>query len=225
VTTETIQSAGPVALPRVNLIPPEIAEAERLHTMQRVMALAVIVAVLLVGFLYWHAKKGMTTAQNSLQAAKAQNAALETKYTALNYVQTDFNAAQAKQDMLDQAMSQEIRWSFVLQDLTTRIPNDVWLTGLSAAETTAPGSTATPATPTPGSPTGIGTVTFSGTAFSHDDVANWLEALAKIKGFAAPSFSSSTKASIGTRVFVNFGTQATVTEAALSNRYTAKAGS
>jgi Tfp pilus assembly protein PilN len=225
VTTQTVQSAGPVVMPSVNLMPPEIAEAERLHQLQRGMVGAVLLSALLVGGLYFHAKQGMTSAQNSLASTQSQNAALESKYHALDYVTADFTQAQAKQQMLEQAMSQEIRWSFVLQDLTTSIPNNVWLTSMTAEETTAPGSTAAPANVTPGGTAGIGSLVFSGIAFSHDDVANWLESIAKVKGVADPGFSSSSKTVIGARGVVDFGSLATVTPQALSNRYTSKAGS
>ncbi len=140
-TTQTVQSAGPVVMPSVNLMPPEIAEAQRLHQLQRAMVGAVALSALLVAGLYVHAKQGMTSAQNSLASAQSQNAALESKYNALAYVQADFTAAQAKRQMLSQAMSQEIRWSFVLQDLTTAVPNNVWLNGLTVTETSVPGST------------------------------------------------------------------------------------
>jgi Tfp pilus assembly protein PilN len=226
VTTQTVQSASPVVMPQVNLMPPEIAQAQRLHQLQRGMAGAVILSVLLVGGLYYHAKQGMTSAQNSLQTAQTQNGSLEGKYHALDYVQTDYTQAQAKQQMLDEAMGQEIRWSFVLQDLTTRVPNNVWLSGMTVAETSVPGSTATAATPAVGSSVvPIGNVTFSGIAFNHDDVASWLQSIAKVKGFADPTFSNSSKTVIGTRTVVDFGSTVNVSPTALSNRYTSKAGS
>jgi Tfp pilus assembly protein PilN len=212
-------------MPRVNLMPPEIAQAQHLHQLQRGMAGAVVVSALLVGGLYWHAKSGMASAQNELTAAQSQNTSLESKYKSLAYVETDYAQAQAKQQMLEAAMGQEIRWSFVLNDLTTRIPNNVWLTGLSATETSAPGSVSAPTASVDGSTSGIGTVTFSGIAFNHDDVANWLQSMAKVKGFTDPNFQSSNKTDIGTRPVVTFGTTATLGTSALSNRYTSKAGS
>ena len=228
-TTQTVQSAGPVVMPSVNLMPPEIAEAQRLHQLQRAMVGAVALSALLVAGLYVHAKQGMTSAQNTLASAQSQNTSLEAKYNALAYVQTDFTAAQAKREMLSEAMSPEIRWSFILQDLTTTVPNNVWLNGLTVAETSLPGGTASStsgAAPVPGSVTdGIGTVNFSGIAFQHDDVANWLQAVAKVKGFADASFSSSTKTVIGPKGVVDFGSSVTLTPRALSNRYTLKAGS
>jgi Tfp pilus assembly protein PilN len=213
-------------MPQVNLMPPEIAQAQRLHQLQRGMVGAVVLSALVVGGLYYHAKQGMSSAQNSLATSQSQHASLQSKYTALNYVEADFTAAQAKQQMLDLAMGQEIRWSFVLQDLTTRVPNNVWLTGMTVSESTAPGSTTPPPIPAAGATTaGIGLVTFSGVAFNHDDVANWLQSIAKIKGFADPTFSSSSKSSIGPKIFVNFGSSVTLSDKALSNRYTPKAGS
>ena len=71
---------------------------------------------------------------------------------------------------------------------------------------------------------GVGTVTFTGVGFSHDDVAVWLESLAKQKGYTNPYFTNSTKALIGTRSTVNFSSTVTMTSAALSGRYTTPAG-
>ena len=38
--------------------------------------------------------------------------------------------------MLQQAMGQEVLWSYVLNDLSLRIPSNVWLTGVQATENT-----------------------------------------------------------------------------------------
>ena len=60
--------------------------------------------------------------------------------------------------------------------------------------------------------------------FAHDDVAAWLESLAKEKGYTNPYFSSSTKAAIGSRPVVNFTSTVTVTKDAYSGRYSKPAG-
>jgi Tfp pilus assembly protein PilN len=73
---------------------------------------------------------------------------------------------------------------------------------------------------------GIGSVTFEGMGSSHNDVAAWLDRLAKQKGLTQPYFTNSTKQLIGAESAVTFSSQATVTEEALSGRYTQqKAGS
>jgi Tfp pilus assembly protein PilN len=210
VTTQTVVSARPVVLPRVNLMPPEIAEAARLHRMQQAMAGAVVVSAVLAAGLYWHAKQGMASAKDDLATAQSQNASLTTKYNALSYVEQPYTQTQAKAQMVDQAMGPQIHWSFLLDDLTTRIPNNVWLTGLTAGESISNGTLGA-TLGADGVTSGIGTVTFTGTAFRHDDVANWLAALANVKGFADPSFSSSNKLLIGTKGVVGFDSSTLLT--------------
>jgi Tfp pilus assembly protein PilN len=226
VTTQTVQSASPVVMPQVNLMPPEIAETERLRRLQRAMAGAVVVSAVLVGGLYWHTKQGVTSAQNQLTAAEAQHSSLQVKYNSLNDVQQVFTQVQAKRLLVQDAMGQEIRWSFVLNDLTTAVPDNVWLTGFTAVETTVPGAAAAPpAVGADGTTTGIGSLTFTGISFTHDQVANWLDSQAKVKGFADPSFQTAIKDSLGPQGIVQFSSSVVLTEKALSNRYTLKAGS
>jgi Tfp pilus assembly protein PilN len=224
VTTQTVQSASPVVMPQVNLMPPEIAEAERLHRLQRAMVGAVLVSAVAVGGLYWHTKQGVGSAQNELSASQAQQTSLQAKYNSLNDVQQVFKQVQAKQLLVQQAMGPEIRWSFILNDLTTAVPDNVWLAGLSATETSVPGSTSQPVVGADGTTSGIGSVTVQGVAFRHDDVANWLDAMTKVHGFTDPSFQSSVKDSIPPRGTIDFGSTIVVGPDALSNRYTPKAG-
>jgi Tfp pilus assembly protein PilN len=213
-------------MPQVNLMPPEIAEAERLHRLQRGMVGLVLISALAVGGLYWHTKQGVSSAQNELTASQAQQTSLQSKYNSLNDVQQVFTQVQAKQGLVQQAMGQEIRWSFVLNDMTTSVPDNVWLTSFAASETTAPSATApTPVVAPDGSTGGIGSVLVSGIAFHHDDVANWLDSMSRLPGFSDPSFSSSAKDVIGTKPTVDFGSSIVLSLHALSNRYTPKAGS
>ena len=66
---------------------------------------------------------------------------------------------------------------------------------------------------------------FEGHAYSHNDVAAWLNSLAKQKGYTQPYFSDSTVAPLGSNDHaVKFTSQVTVTDDALSGRYTEKAG-
>jgi type IV pilus assembly protein PilN len=225
VTTQTVQSASPVVMPQVNLMPPEIAEAERLHRLQRAMVGAVVVSALLVGGLYWHTKQGVSSAQNQLTAAQAQHSSLQVKYNGLDDVQQVFTQVQAKQLLVQQAMGQEVRWSFVLNDLTTAVPNNVWLTGITATESALPGSSAPPTVGADGTTAGIGSIVFTGLGFRHNDVANWLDAMAGVKGFADPSFTASVKGVITPKSVVNWTSTVVLSATALSNRYTPKAGS
>ena len=73
---------------------------------------------------------------------------------------------------------------------------------------------------------GIGTVTFKGNGYTHNDVAAWLESLAKQQGLDRPLLHQvERRARSATEDSVTFDSQAVITEDALSGRYTDKAGS
>jgi Tfp pilus assembly protein PilN len=186
------------------------------------------VAAVAVGGLYLHARSGISSAQTEVNTAQAQNSTLTTKLNGLASVKQTFANVQAKQALLQQAMGQEIRWSYVLNDLSLRIPSNIWLTAMQANEV-VPGigtNTASTATALPGAPASdIGTIAFSGYGFKHDDVATWLDAVAKERGFSQPIFTGSTETAINGTGVVNFGSSVTVNSKALSGRYIQKAGS
>jgi Tfp pilus assembly protein PilN len=204
-------------MPRVNLMPPEIAAGERLRQIQLVMGLGVVLAVAIVALLYVHEHSKVSSAQSSLTAAQDAEAGLNSKLATLASVKDTFAAVQAKQGLLTSALGGEVRWSYILSDISLRIPHNVFLTAMSATETTL---TAAPTPATDVAASSIGTMTFSGTALRHDDVAAWLDSLAKEKGFATPTFSSSTEGSSGD---VTFTTGVNVTSSAESGRYAAPA--
>ncbi len=211
-------------MPRVNLMPPEIAEAARFRRFQLAMGGAVVAAVAVVGLLYTQAHHGVSSAQFELSQAQQQHTALQAQRARLQSVDDVYTQVAAKKAMLQQAMGDEIRWSRYLTDLSLRIPDKVWLTNVSATETAGSAAAATTAA-TSTVPTGIGTVTFAGTAFSHDDVATWLEMLAKERGFTNAYFSNSTESKIGEKGVVTFSSSVTLDDKAKSGRYTQPAGS
>jgi Tfp pilus assembly protein PilN len=213
-------------VPRVNLLPPEIREAAKFRRFQLAMVAAGVGAVALVGLLSYNAHNSVTQAKGDLASAQQQQTSLQGQLAGLQSVRDVYSQVAAKKAMLSQAMGSEIRWSYYLTDLSLKIPQNVWMTGVTAAEqqaTTAPASAAGVAAPS-AVPAGIGTVTFTGTAFSHDDVANWLDALAKERGFTNAYFTNSTKSAIGPKSVVTFSSSVTLTQAALSGRYNAVEG-
>ena len=221
-TTETrLVGTGVALLPRVNLLPPEIAEKAAFRKVQIGLGCAVLAAVGVVGLLYMSAASSVNSAQGDVDSATSRQSQLRvetTKYAAVTGVYARATAAQA---MLGQAMGDEVRYSQLLNDLSLSVPAKVWMKNVTYAQTAplAPaGGAVTSATP------GIGTLTVSGVGFSHDDVAVWLEAIAGQKTYINPYASNSSEVLIGTRKVVNFASTATVTSAALSGRYTQPAG-
>jgi Tfp pilus assembly protein PilN len=221
---QTSRSLG--TLPRVNLLPPEIEEARRFRKVQVGLGAGVLAAAAVVGLLTVLAASGVHDAQGDLDASTARQSALQgqlAQYADVPVVQARVDAAESQ---LSLAMGKEVRWSYFLNDLSLTIPRKVWLTSMTVTQTVdetatsvAPTSTTTYLTP------GIATVTFAGSAYTHPDVAAWLDALAKQKGLTQPYFTSSTKQPIGGEESVTFSSQATVTDDLLSNRWTQKAGS
>jgi type IV pilus assembly protein PilN len=217
------QSVGVPVMPSVNLMPPEIAEAARFRRFQLAMGGAVVAAVAVVGLLYGQAHGSVSSAQTQLAQSQTQHTALSNQLASLQSVQNVYTQVAAKQSTLSQAMGDEIRWSSYLNDLSLRIPDKVWLSTVSASET---GSTATvPTTVSATAPAGIGTVTFSGTAFTHDDVATWLEVLAKERGYTNAYFTNSSESMIGPRSVVTFSSSVVLDDKAKSGRYSKPAGS
>ena len=221
-TTETrLVGTGAALLPRVNLLPPEIGEKRAFRKVQIGLGSAVLAAVGIVGLLYVSAAGSVDSAQGSLDTATSRQGQLQvetTKYAAVTGVYARAAAAQA---MLGQAMSDEVRYSQLLNDLSLSVPAKVWVKNVTYAQTAAGAPAAgavTSATP------GVGTLTVSGVGFSHDDVAVWLESIAGQKTYSNPYASNSSEVLLGTRKVVNFASTATVTSAALSGRYTKPAG-
>ena len=206
-----------VVLPRVNLLPPEIAIRRTFRQVQFGLGGAVLAAVGLVALLYVGATGAVSDAQTELDTSTATASQLQAEKAKYADVTAVYARAAAAQAMLTQAMGEEVRWSRFMNDLSLTVPDNVWVKNVAFTQAAAPAAAGS-------TEPGIGTVTFTGVGFAHDDVAVWLEALAKQKGYANPYFANSTEALLGSRKTVNFTSTATLTSAALSGRYTAPAG-
>lgn len=222
-TTATETTTTLVALPRVNLLPPEIGAAHRLRKLQAGLGAGVGASVLVVGALVLAAAGQVADAQDDLDASKARGTTLEAETNKYADVPAVYAAVDAKEAQLSLAMGKEIRWSYFLNDLSLITPGKVWLTNVTVTENVDPAAVA--AEPSGLATPGIGTVTFAGKGSQHNDVAAWLRALADQKGLTDPYFSRSTEDAEGTTPSVTFDSQAVITEDALSGRFTDKAGS
>lgn len=212
-----LTGTGFAPLPRVNLLPPEIAERRRFRQTQYGLGGVIAGAVGIVVLLYLAAAHSVTAAQSDLTASTDTNARLTGQVAQYRNVTALYDQAAAAQGMLVQAMGEEIRYSHLLSDLSLSIPDNVWLTNLSYTQGPVP--------PVAGSSVGgVGTFTASATGFSHDDVAVWLDSLAAQPNYVSPDFSASTEGLLGTRRTVTFTTSAAVADSAYSRRYTTPIG-
>lgn len=215
-------------LPRVNLMPPEVAQARAMRRVQMGLGAVGVGALAVVGLLYVSATHSVSSANSDLAAAKTQTTQLQGEVARYRNVTATIDAANAAQAQLTTAMGDEVRYSQVLNDLSLAVPSTVWLKSLAFTSTppvvagAAPG--AAPATY--GGVLPMGTLTATGVGFSHNDVALWLDAIAGLnKTYANPYFSNATAALLGPRKVVNFNANAVVLSTAQSGRYKNAAGS
>ena len=224
-TTQTLTTQQLAAMPRVNLLPPEIALRRRARAIQVGMGAAVAASVAIVGVVYLMAHQSANDAQTDLDTAKAQSTTLQSQlaqYAGDEQLRADLSAQQL---MLEDAMGKEIQWSHFLNDLSLRIPNNVWVTHLTMSANVDTATVAPATADTVLTDAGVGKVGVEGVALSHDDVAAWLNSLAHQKGYANPFFSKSEEGFIGTTPVATWSSTNTLTEDAWSGRYTKPAGS
>jgi Tfp pilus assembly protein PilN len=208
-------------LPQVNLLPPEIEQARQFRRVQFGLGGAVLAALVAAGALFVAANAQVGEAQDHLDANKAQATQLQSnvdEYAEVPLVLGQVDAARAQ---LGQAMGQEVRWSYFLNDLSLKIPRHVWLDSMIVTSSAPTAVT----TVDQYAAVGVATIAFEGHGYRHNDVAAWLNSLARQKGFTQPYFSDSTVDPVGTdEDAVKFSSTVTVTDDSLSNRYTEKTG-
>jgi Tfp pilus assembly protein PilN len=227
VSTTSTTSTRTFDLPRVNLLPPEIFEKRQLQRVQAGLGIVVIAAVVGVGLVYMSGGSSVTDANARLQASDDTHAALQAQLNHLSYVTAQQNQEDQAEAMLTQATATEIPFSTYLADLSLLTPTNVWFTAVNIASTVPVGTLTSAA----GAPASVGTVTFTGQALAHNDVATWLDNAAKEVGFANPYFTTSTESLVpgtgtvpGTtaKTWVTFSSSVNLTPAALCGAQTGK---
>lgn len=228
----TVVGGGVGNLPRVNLMPPEVAEARALRRIQMMLGAAGVASLAIVGVLYVMAGNSLSSAQSEKATALQRQTQLNNQIQGLSYISTTQSQFDSEKAQLISVMGDEVLYSQVMNDLSLSIPSTVWFKSLNF--TTGPTAGATSASAVPTTPvtvngvpvTQIGQLKVDGIAFSHDDFALWLDAIGKLsKTYTDPYFSSSTEALIGTRKTVNFSATAVVLSTAESGRYARMFGS
>ena len=219
----TLTATRTATLPRVNLLPPEIEQERRFRRVQLGLGAGVLVSLGVAGALFLAANGQVADAEEQLSDSKRQTTRLESQAAEYSQVPLVYSQVEAARAQLELAMGGEIRWSFFLNDLSLKTPGKVWLTTMTVASNAAApaGTVGTPGYLNPS----LGSVTFEGKATKHNDVAAWLDSLAKQKGYDQPYFTDSSKEEIGEQEVVKFTSQVSITEDALSKRYVQKAGS
>jgi len=206
---------GLPVLPRVNLLPPEIGERVRIRRIQYGLGGGVLAAVGVVALLFLGAAASVDEASSELESATASSAALQAETAKYAEVKAVYARAAAAEAMLTSAMGEEILYSEFLYGLGLTIPDRAWLTNANFKQEKPIDA---------GDITAVGIVNFKGNGLEHNDVATWLDAVAKQDGLTFPYFTRSEVVLIGSRAVVEFDSQALISADSLSGRYTKPAG-
>jgi Tfp pilus assembly protein PilN len=187
------------AMPRVNLLPPEIAAAAKLKRLKAMLALVVLAVMVVVALAYLVVTSQVGSAEEDLSAAQAEGATLQAEKATYSEVPEVYAAVDTAQQNLATAMTPEIRWSFYLNDLSLTIPRSTRLSSMTAVNDAADAqlngvvATTEGATLTALGETKMGSISFTGRSEDFDAVASWLQSLARQNGYLEPYVQSVVK--------------------------------
>lgn len=211
---------------RINLLPPEIYERQRIRRRTAAVVAVGLIVLAALGAFYFLQVLRLNEVEDDIAAQEAENAQLRAQIAELQEIDALQQEIEATRTVLNSLLADRILWSGVLRDVSLVIPGQAWLSGLNG-QVGAPGTTGTtvttPATtPAPGQAAQpgalIGQISFDGFAFTHRDVALWLSRLEDVRGFVNPWLSNSSKTEIGTQEAVQFNSSVDLSEQALARR-------
>lgn len=193
---------------QINLLPSDIAERRRARQITMLLAAGGLVLLAILALVFVVQAARLSGERGKLEEQERANARLERQVRGLQEFAQQQARLRNKQQLLGQLTVNEVRWSLVLNNISMRIPSDVWLTNFSGSvqiAPTGPGATTAP----------VGTVQVSGKTFTHLDVARWLTRLADIEEFFFPYLSLSSKTESDTQTLIDFNSSVQLSQEAL----------
>jgi hypothetical protein len=232
------QRQGP---PRIDLLPRELVEQRLVRRQRSGIGAGFLVLLALLGLWYVLESRTLKEAQDQADQERAAATSLRAQRAQLQPLAELEAQIAAAEQLRASVYRSEIRFSSVMRDISAIVPEDVWLTSMSAvfnstASASTGGTSASPqagaaaAAVTPGSPGAgapIATITFAGAGLEHVDVGGFLRALARgpKKGgkqvYLNPYFTTSqkSKSKEGGQDTVTFSATVDLSSAAYSGRF------
>lgn len=166
---------------QVNLLPPDILQAQRYRRLTSLVMLGGLLLLLLVfGFYLLQANK-LSSVNDEIAAQNATNASLQADIAEKQKFADLQAKAQEKQQLLAAAYAGEASFSGLLMDFSRVIPSDAFVDSLALQVSEATSE------PADGQTAGlVGTITGSGTAETIDSIAIFLTRLEQVKGWVNP---------------------------------------
>ncbi len=191
----------------INLLPPEAFQklsARRLRT-RLILAGALYLALLALLTLVWSGR--VSDAEQEVDDAQAANDRLEQQVAVLSEAQTLVEEFDANALLVVEALSLDMSWGRILNDLARLIPDRVWLQSFTGAvDDTGTGP--------------LGSITVAGVGFAYPDVSAWLRSLDsdRFPSVTGTWVQTVSETEIGPVTVVNFSSTTSLTERALSGR-------
>lgn len=204
---------------RINLLPPEIRERQRIRRQTVVVALVGLIVLVVLGGFYFLQQLRLNQVEDDLAVQEAENEALRQDIAELERFDQLEQEVLRTETLLASLLENEVLWSGVLRDVSLVIPGTTWLTNF-AGTVNQPGVAAENGEAATAGPVGglIGQITMDGFAFDHRSVALWLTRLEEVDGFVNPWLTNSQKTEIGTREAVQFSSSVDLSPEALARQ-------
>ena len=192
----------------INLLPPEsqVKEQARERFAKYVLFGLFYLALLAAVTLLWQAR--VTEARQEAAAQQQANRALETRVAELASVEEVVAEYEANVALMERALQTDLSWGRVLNDLGRILPDSVWLESFRGTVEDDPETAS------------LGAIQVTGVGFEFPDVSAWLRSLDSDRFPAATGtwVTSVGESTIGEAPVVDFVSQASLTEAARSDR-------
>ena len=189
---------------RLTLLPREV-EFVRAQRRQALMAAGGVGALALLLLGAWVAAGGSVNSErDKADETEAEVARLRQQTAGLEDATNLQTQLDQRREVVAGILANDIAWTRLLQQISTVIPNDVWLTSF-AGSTGAGGG-------------GAGTLNLAAMGFDHTSAARWLLRVSELPSLSNLWLPSSSKQGEGAGALVTFQSTASLTEAARSDR-------
>jgi type IV pilus assembly protein PilM len=194
---------------RISVLPVEVA-AVRTQRRQLVLASAGVGGLFLLLVLLWLGRQSQVSSEkDKADQSERENASLQQQVASLQSVTAlDTQLAQRRQ-LVTSALSDDVAWTRLLQEIGTVIPNDVALTSFSGTKPNAGGT----ATATSGAAaSSVGSINVNAQGIDQTSAARWLLRVGDLPSLTGVWLPSSTKGAGAS--LVTFTSTADLTQAA-----------
>jgi len=191
----------------INLLPPEEflrKSGRRLRARLFLIGALYVVLLVLLTFL-WQGR--VTRAEDLVVVEQQRNETLQQRVNELSDAQLLVDDYDANARLIADALTLDMSWGRLLNDLARMIPDRVWLESFTGAVSE-------------GGEESLGSVSVAGVGFSYPDVSAWLRSLDsdRFPGVDGTWVQTVSDAVIGRAEVVSFSSSTSLTASAFSNR-------